>query len=1034
MNEFNADGIIGNIFTYLAFSTAFIGFLAFVFAEKLQNNKVNWRKIGKITFLVHFLSIFGIVGTLFHIIFTHQYQYQYAWSHSSNELPFEYILSCFWEGQEGSFLLWAFWHAMLGSILLFTEKGEFKNWLMAIISSSQVILVSMILGLELSEIIVKSGFIALNLGIVAILAKRYLKFKAFTPLDKAMLFSIILGIVYTLALVFSGKNGFLDAEGEEINFFLNKIYQLPVILLFVLLVGKLLVYRKNPVNSGLLVLTSLAMSIAYIGAHYEFADWTVGSSPFKLLRDAFPDNPVFIKNPEYTPLNGSGLNSLLQNYWMVIHPPTLFLGFALMLIPYAYMMAGLMKRNYEDWIKKALPWMSLGGMILGIGIIMGGYWAYETLNFEGYWNWDPVENSSLVPWLFGIATLHTYVAYRQKKHLLNWAISLTAVSFIFVLYSTFLTRSGILGEASVHTFTDLGLSGQLLIFLFAYIFGTTILYATRYHEIPKPKKEIPTFSKTFLLYLGILVIVITSAEITLVTSIPVINKIFSLNLAPPVEVQFFYYKWNVWFAILISLLAGGTQYFWWRKVNKTEVFKAIFRPFIFAIATSLVIIALLAIFQWEFVYDKVFNENLDLATSAGTTGEKIQTYLSYPFLIISEELLLFSSIFAFFASMDVFILLLRKNKKNLKMTGGALAHIGFALMLIGILFSSGFDSVVSINFNADDFKGFTQFPDEDKIDNVKLLKGESQLIKDYIVEYNGTKEATAPISELEIMEQSLNVVKFSFKDSLKDKYMLTLPIDIFLPQNKKQKPEKKVFIDPTFAKKIIEANIKLLRPQPIDKRLVFKLNFYNAKDTSKKFTLLPEAEVSMQGESASLLAHPSRKIFWDKDIYVHITGMPSGMDKAPKINFYEKKVAMGDTFNLMFARVVFEGMNNLTNIPKMKDYDIAIQPRLHVFTGMKGVGQDYYAFPTYLVKGNKPQAIDDYIEEIGLRFNFIGVDYDSKNPNDPGKIILNIEEQELKEDYVIIKAVAKPYINFLWLGTIILSIGFGISLYRRFRE
>jgi cytochrome c biogenesis factor len=106
-----------------------------------------------------------------------------------------------------------------------------------------------------------------------------------------------------------------------------------------------------------------------------------------------------------------------------------------------------------------------GAGILGLGILMGGYWAYETLNFGGYWNWDPVENAVYVPWLIMIASIHTMIIYKNNQTALKSSVVLVIAVFVLILYSTFLTRSGILGDASVHSFTDLGLSGQLLIYL-----------------------------------------------------------------------------------------------------------------------------------------------------------------------------------------------------------------------------------------------------------------------------------------------------------------------------------------------------------------------------------------------------------------------------------------------------------------------------------------------------------------------------------------------------------------------------------------
>ena len=144
-------------------------------------------------------------------------------------------------------------------------------------------------------------------------------------------------------------------------------------------------------------------------------DFKIGSSPFLLLRDVVQD-AVFVVNPEFVPEDGNGLNPLLQNYWMVIHPPTLFLGFASTVVPFAYAIAGLWMGKFKEWIRPALPWAQFAAMILGIGILMGAYWAYETLNFGGYWNWDPVENAIYIPWLTLIAGIHTMISFKKNEN------------------------------------------------------------------------------------------------------------------------------------------------------------------------------------------------------------------------------------------------------------------------------------------------------------------------------------------------------------------------------------------------------------------------------------------------------------------------------------------------------------------------------------------------------------------------------------------------------------------------------------------
>ena len=166
----------------------------------------------------------------------------------------------------------------------------------------------------------------------------------------------------------------------------------------------------------------------------------IGSNPFTLTRNEIA-GPIF-SNPNYLTFikDGVGLNVLLRNYWMVIHPPVLFLGFASTIIPFAYAYAGIQTKRFGDWIQPALPWALISACVLGVGVMMGGKWAYESLSFGGYWAWDPVENAALVPWLILVAGLHTMAIYKATGHSLRASYIFAILTFVFILYSTFLTR------------------------------------------------------------------------------------------------------------------------------------------------------------------------------------------------------------------------------------------------------------------------------------------------------------------------------------------------------------------------------------------------------------------------------------------------------------------------------------------------------------------------------------------------------------------------------------------------------------------
>ena len=221
-----------------------------------------------------------------------------------------------------------------------------------------------------------------------------------------------------------------------------------------------------------LTLTQVFLLSMIVGWHADFL--SLGASPFRTIAEEMPNAPFIQANPDFVPADGSGLNDLLKSPWMMIHPPVLFIGFAMMTIPYCFAMAALWKRKYNDWVGPALPWTLGANLALLTAIFLGGYWAYITLSFGGYWAWDPVENASLVPWLFGTAGIHTMIIQRKSSIAQKSSLLFAILAYIAIVYETFLTRSGILADSSVHSFVDLGLYNQLLVFM---LMVTKTLYA-----------------------------------------------------------------------------------------------------------------------------------------------------------------------------------------------------------------------------------------------------------------------------------------------------------------------------------------------------------------------------------------------------------------------------------------------------------------------------------------------------------------------------------------------------------------------------
>ncbi|MBK7969073.1 MAG: hypothetical protein IPK08_09135 [Bacteroidetes bacterium] len=276
------------------------------------------------------------------------------------------------------------------------------------------------------------------------------------------------------------------------------------------------------------------------------------------------------------------------------------------------------------------------------------------------------------------------------------SLLLVTATFILILYSSFLTRSGILGDTSVHAFTDLGMTGQLLVYMLFFVVQAGYLIFINRKEFPKGQAEDPIYSREFWMFIGMLVLVISGLQITFTTSIPVINKVFGTNMAPPADVIAHYNSWQIPFAIIIGLLIGVGQFFKYKKTTPADFWKKISMPLFVSI-----IISAVAIYFIKF-------DN------------------------VQYMLLFFSCIFALLANLDY---ALRVLKGNFDFTGGSVAHIGIALILLGSLLSNGKSQVISQNLlNIDLGK---DFPNNE---NIMLTKGDTLQMGEYLITYKGKEK------------------------------------------------------------------------------------------------------------------------------------------------------------------------------------------------------------------------------------------------------------------------------------------------------
>lgn len=829
-------GNLGHFFVITSFVAALVAFFSYFKATVTQDidKKNGWLLNGRISFYVHALAVLGIVVTLFIIIKNHYFEYHYAYSHSDKKLPAHYLISTFWNGQEGSFLLWMFWHAVLGIVIILTNKF-WEGPVMTVFSVVQAFLTSMILGVVL--------------------------------------------------------------PGLELK---------------------------------------------------------IGSSPFILLRDAMPD-PIFMVQPDFIPQDGAGLNPLLQNYWMVIHPPTLFLGFAATLVPFSFCMAGLWLKRYREWVRPALPWSLFAGAVLGLGILMGGYWAYETLNFGGYWNWDPVENAVYVPWLILIASIHTMITYKNSETALKASIILVISVFILILYSTFLTRSGVLGDASVHSFTDLGLSGQLLLYLLFFLVAAIALAIIRWREIPTSKTEISTYSREFWIFIGATVLCLMGFQVLVPTSFPAWNQLVESfggisNIALPGDQVEYFSKFQIWFAIAIGLLSAIGQFFWWKKIDRKELVNQLFGPFVLAMLGAVIIINIARVYNFGYV----------LLLFAGL------------FTVISNGKILYSII-----------------KSSPALSGGAVAHIGVGLMLVGILFSSGYSKVVSLNNTG--MLISRQLSEEFNRENLLLFVHEPRDMAGYQIEYIGER--------IEPRYKS-GFVKKSDVEYTDDPYTVVAKRDITFKNRQLYKAGERFEINPenTFYEIEFRKNGKVVFVQY--PRLQVNPRFGNmaSPDINRKATL---------------------------DLYTHIS---APMTEEAKEDWSEPEEMTLKRTAQFFANDYVATVESLTRI-----YELAGQKIDSSFVAIKaeilvrGEKQEYVTEPILIIgTQSRGGIIPGVIPELGLKISLMNV-----HPQ-TDELTLNIYSRQ--KDWVVIKALEKPFVNVLWIGTLVLMAGFGIAMVRRFRE
>jgi len=508
--------LLGNLSLSLALIFALLSAACFLRSARGDEKLLN---LGRKTYYAFLFFSFLASAYLMYLFLAHRFEVAYVYGYSSSAEPFFYLVSGFWAGQEGSFLLWLFLGSLLG-VFLMSGKGRRAP--------------------DAKESGIHEGHV---------------------------MFFYLLVQVFLLALLLK-------------------------------------------------------------------------QSPFALLPEVPPD--------------GRGLNPLLRDFWMVIHPPVVFIGYAALAIPFAYAMSALTANQYKSWVRLTLPWAGFSCLTLGAGIFIGAYWAYKVLGWGGYWGWDPVENASLVPWLLSVAMIHGLILERSRRIFRRTNLLLAILCFLLVVYATFLVRSGVLGDFSVHSFADLGITGYLLIFMLFFLLLSTGLYLARLPGIPRTKTGERILTAEFALFIGIILFSLSALLILLGISSPIISRLFgpASNVSIP-----YYVRTQLPLAILVCLGLGAVPFLRWKGSGPGEFFRNIWPALVAAV---------------------------------------ILTILAFVFGVRSPVHLI-CVMMALLALASNLMVLVRRSTGGWKLIGGFLTHVGAGMLIVGIVTSSGYDRSEKLN-------------------------------------------------------------------------------------------------------------------------------------------------------------------------------------------------------------------------------------------------------------------------------------------------------------------------------------------------
>ena len=828
-------GTIGSILINTAFLLGFLSLTGYFLYSQKEDNR--FFTISNWLFGLKGLLILAASGILVYLILTHQFNYYYVYNYTSSDLQLKYLISAYWGGQEGSFMLWILLSALVGLGLMKWVRKPYRGPVLFFLTLNQLFLLSMILGLDVGT-------------------------------------------------------------------------------------------------------------------------FKIGASPFRSLAEAMPNAPFIQSNPDFVPTDGKGLNDLLKSPWMIIHPPALFLGFSMMAVPYCFAMAALWKRKYNEWVGAALPWTLGANLSLFTAIFLGGYWAYVTLSFGGYWAWDPVENASFIPWLIGTAGIHTMLIQRKSSTSQKASIILAMLAYVTVVYETFLTRSGVLSDSSVHSFVDLGLYNQLLLFM-VVILGVGIgMLIYRYKDLPSQQNESKLLSREFMTFAGAMVLFLIGMVMTLGTSSPIIGRLFVENPTPP-EISF-YNEWTMPLAILAAILTVLGQYLFWKRHNAESLANELLWPVAGACIATLTTIFI---------------------------GDVRDLYYM---------LYLLSAWFALFGNASIMFRLARKQPK---LIGGTLSHIGFGIMLLGFLASSAYDGNL-LDLSAKQY-------------NEAVRKGK-------VTDENGSL-VTQPVNFLELNLHEPKIVNNKYKVTYKG---------------------------------------YTLRNQERPGQQEYKIKFEELNEPGNTDTFFLSPQVYPMGKADTTInwsVDVDVMAGFLSDIYLYVAGSSYVERKNEQYRNREEKqnrniiqpasqserletvqqdsvptqkitLAKGDSVRMGNYRFTFQKYGQVDQSQLPDSTSIAVRALVDIKYDANQT--PYRIKPLFALYSDEGK---NWVYSPPARFSKhnIEVQFTRVFP-ESGKIELTVKgiSEKPKEEWILLTAEEKPFVSLVWLGTFVLMAGFSVSILR----